>query len=206
MLGTCCRGDSVGTDPLGWGQGCLGLFRRSPSTPRCPPRPPPLTLLRSPVPVAGAEAAAGPQPGSLLQRLPAQRQPDRQRRGRVPGEQRPLRRLPRAGGGLVGGCCPWCSWGGASGAAPGPREEGELPRHRLLSGTDGDKGVFSSNPFACPHLCPRGRLIPRGAVRWADPPHHLPPPRRAPCTRRWTPRAAPGTTGWWSGCSGTRAG
>lgn len=133
---------------------------------------PPLTCLCSPVPVAGAEAAAGAQPGSLLQRFPAQRQPDWQRRGRVPGEQLPLRWLPRAGGELL----PSVPWGGGSGAGPGPDEE---PRRRLLLGTDGVKEVFSSNPFACPHLCPRGGLIRRWCGGLTSP-CYLPPTLQGP--------------------------
>lgn len=128
----------------------------------------PLTCLRSPVSVAGAEAAAGAQPGSLLQRFPPQRQPDWQRRGRVPGEQLPLHWLPRAGGKLL----PSVPWGGGSGAAPGPDEE---PRCRLLLGTDGVKEVFSSNPFACPHLCPHGGLIQRWGCGGLTPPLLSPP-------------------------------
>ena len=38
------------------------------------------------------------------------------------------------------------------------------------------------------------------------PPFPPPTPRRDPCIRRWTPRAARGTTAWWRECRGTPAG
>lgn len=80
---------------------------------------------------------------------------------------------------------------------------------------DGDEGMFSSNPLAWPQLHAPGSAA--GAVEGGLILRPLPwraggrltplsPPHRALCIPRWTPRAAPGTTAWWSECSGTHAG
>lgn len=46
----------------------------------------------------------------------------------------------------------------------GVREEGEELWHGLLLGTDVDEGMFSSNPFAWPQLCPPNSAASNGAV------------------------------------------
>lgn len=78
-LGLSCRRQSVGiTCWDGDVSGIMGQFGGAPAPQgACWP---PLTCLPSPGPAAGTEAEAGTQPGTLLQRLPAQRQPDWQRR------------------------------------------------------------------------------------------------------------------------------
>lgn len=59
-------------------------------------------------------------------------------------------------------------WGGGSGSVSGlrvgVREEGEELWHGLLLRTDVDEGMFSSNPFVWPQLCPPSSAASDGAV------------------------------------------